>query len=61
MASLSLEMDKVPYALISVLYANIMGNYAFDLERKNLTMMHIEPVNKSKIAYLKPEDSEKNS
>ena len=29
----------MPCSMISVLYANIMGHYAFDLEMRNLTMM----------------------
>lgn len=52
---LSLEFEKTPCSAISVLYANIMGHYAFDLERKNLTMMMIEPESGNKIPYMKPD------
>lgn len=38
-----------------MLYANIMGNYSFDLERKNLTMMLIDPDSGEKIPYMKPD------
>jgi hypothetical protein len=44
--------------MISILYANIMGNYSFDLERKNMTMMRIHESDRVKMPYMKPEDPE---